>query len=244
VVSKFSAELYGFVEFDMIRDSTQSYPEIAGNTPIIHTPAAAGAMTPYGANHSRLTFSPRNSRFGVKLKGPDSPNLKTSAVMEMDFLGNQPSPISDSALLTNPTFRIRHMYLKLETPIVNVLAGQTWNLFGWGAYFFPNSVQIMGLPGQIFNRTPQLRLSHAFKTDDITFELAVAASRPAQRDGGVGHLPAPGRQRVPGLGRHVEEEERGRHVRRRADSDHPGHGHRQGQRPHADRVVRVRHGHR
>jgi hypothetical protein len=185
VVSKFSAELYGFVEFDMIRDSTQSYQEIAGNAPIIHTPAAAGAMTPYGANHSRLTFSPRNSRFGIKLKGPDSEHLKTSAVMEMDFLGNQPSPLAESSLLSNAAYRIRHMYLKLETPIVNVLAGQTWNLFGWGAYFFPNSVQIMGLPGQIFNRTPQLRLSHVFKTDDITVELAVAASRPAQRDGGI-----------------------------------------------------------
>jgi hypothetical protein len=193
VVSKFQAELYGFVEFDAIRDSTQSYQEIAGNAPIIHTPAPTAAQvmagtaptTPYGANHSRLTFSPRNSRFGVKLKGPDSPKLKPSAVMEMDFLGNQPSPLSEAGLLANGTFRIRHMYLKLETPFVSVIAGQTWNLFGWGAAFFPNSVQIMGLPGQIFNRTPQLRLAHAFKTDDITVEIAVAASRPGQRDGGV-----------------------------------------------------------
>ncbi|MEP6654834.1 MAG: hypothetical protein ABJA82_15835, partial [Myxococcales bacterium] len=185
VVSKFSAELYGFVELDIIRDSTQSYQEIGGNAAIVHTPAPTSAQvtagtapaTPYGANHSRLTFSPRNSRFGVKLKGPDSPDLKTSAVMEMDFLGNQPPGISDAALLTNPTFRIRHMYLKLETPSLTILAGQTWNLFGWGASYFPNSVQIMGLPGQIFNRTPTFRLTAPIKLDAVTIEIAVGANR-------------------------------------------------------------------
>lgn len=186
VVSKFSAELYGFVEFDAIRDSTQGLAEVAGNSIIAKS-------STYGGSHPRMTFSDRNSRIGIKLKGPESENLKASAVAEMDFLGNQPPaanaagtvPLSESALLTNPTFRIRHMYLKLETPVLNVLAGQTWNLLGWGGYFFPNTVQIFGLPGQLFNRTPQLRLSHVFKTEDVTVELAVAASRPAQRDGGI-----------------------------------------------------------
>jgi len=188
VSSKFSADIYGFVELDVIRDSTQSLQEIAGNSAIAHTVAPTMAVpmppTPYGANHSRLTFSPRNSRFGVKLKGPDSPDFKTSAVMEMDFLGNQPTGISDSALLTNPAFRIRHMFLKLETPYLHILAGQTWNLFGWGASYFPNTVQIFGLPGQIFNRTPTFRLTAPIKTDAVTVEIAAGASRGVQRDGG------------------------------------------------------------
>jgi len=188
VGSKYSADIYGFVELDVIRDSTQSYQEIAGNAAIAHTVAPTAATpapnTPYGANHSRLTFSPRNSRFGVKLKGPDSSEIKTSAVMEMDFLGNQPTGISDAALLTNPTFRIRHMYFKLETPHLHILAGQTWNLLGWGAAYFPNSVQIMGLPGQVFNRTPTLRLIAPIKTDAVTVEIAAGANRGAQRDGG------------------------------------------------------------
>jgi len=43
-------------------------------------------------------------------------------------------------------------------------------------------VQPQGVPGQIYSRTPQLRLSKTFKTKDITFDIAIAASRPPQRD--------------------------------------------------------------
>jgi hypothetical protein len=112
----------------------------------------------------------------------------------MDFFGNQPqgspspagSPaVSESAYFANPTFRIRHMALKLETPYVDILAGQYWQLFGWQSTFHPSSVDIQGLPGQVYSRAPQLRLSHTFKTDAVNVEVAVAASRPVQRDSGL-----------------------------------------------------------
>jgi hypothetical protein len=178
VGSKFSADLYGFVEFDSILDSTQTFNEIAGNAVIAKSSTFTG-------NHIRTTYSGRNSRLGLKLKGPESEDIKTSALAEMDFLGNQPTGITDAALLTNPTFRIRHMMLKVETPYIDVMAGQYWQLFGWQGSFFPNSVEIMGLPGQVFGRSPQLRLSHPFKNDAVTVEVAVASSRSPQRDGGV-----------------------------------------------------------
>jgi hypothetical protein len=178
MTSKFGAELYGFVEFDSIRDSTQSYNEVAGNGAI----AKAGT---YSGNHSRLTYSGRNSRLGFKVKGPESDDIKTSALLEMDFLGNQPSPVSESAMFNNSAFRMRHYMLKVETPYIDIMAGQYWALFGSGSYFFPNTVEIMGLPGQVFNRAEQVRISHAFKTDDITVELLAASVRPPQRDGGV-----------------------------------------------------------
>jgi hypothetical protein len=77
------------------------------------------------------------------------------------------------------------MALKLETPIVDVLAGQYWQLFGWQSNFHPNSVDLQGLPGQVYSRAPQLRLSHMFKSDTVNVEVAVAASRPVQRDSGL-----------------------------------------------------------
>ncbi len=93
----------------------------------------------------------------------------------MDFLGNQPqsSPtvvapstgvptVSEGSYFTSPTFRIRHAALKLATPIVDILAGQYWSLFGWQSMFHPNTVEIQGVPGQIYARTPQIRLSHLF----------------------------------------------------------------------------------
>src|ERR1039458_8048295 len=83
VTSKFSATLYGFVEFDSILDSTQSFNDLAGNGTIVHGDS-------YAAKHDRVTFGARNSRLGFKLKGPESETIKSSAIAEMDFLGNQP----------------------------------------------------------------------------------------------------------------------------------------------------------
>lgn len=176
VTAKFTAELYGFVEFDAILDSTQALNETAGNGVL----AKDGT---FAATHSRLTYTGRNSRIGLKLKGPETDLLRASAILEMDFLGNQPSPVSEAALFTNPTFRFRHMALKMETPAVDILAGQSWQLFGWQSYFHPNTVEIQGVPGEIYSRALQLRVSHAFKLDVVTLDLAVAAARPPQRDG-------------------------------------------------------------
>jgi hypothetical protein len=198
VMSKFSATVYGFVEADGIYDSTQTFNDLAGNAVILHTPAPTTA-TPnptavYGAENGRTTFSARNSRFGVKLKGPETDTIKTSGIFECDFLGNQPlaSPnpvgtpaVSEASFYTSPTFRMRHYALKLETPVIDLLAGQYWQLFGWQSLFHPNTVEMQGVPGQIYSRSPQFRLSHMFKSDAVNVELAGAASRPPQRDSEV-----------------------------------------------------------
>ena len=187
VTAKFSATFYGFVEADFILDSTQSFNDLAGNAPVAHSGS-------FAANHDRMIFGQRNSRLGFKLKGPESEMIKSSGIAEMDFLGNQPqsspspagSPaVSESAYFASPTFRIRHMALKFETPFVDLMAGQYWELFGWQTIYHPNSVQIQGLPGQVFSRAPQLRLSHMFKSDVVNVEIAVAAVRPPQRDSGL-----------------------------------------------------------
>jgi hypothetical protein len=193
-MSKFSATIYGFVEADGIFDSTQSFNDLAGNAVILHTPAPTPtAMNPtpvYGAEHGRTTFSARNSRFGVKLKGPETDTIKTSGIFECDFLGNQPQgmpapAVSEGSFYTSPTFRMRHYALKMETPYIDLLAGQYWQLFGFQSLYHPNTVEMQGVPGQIYSRSPQFRLSHTFKTDAVNVELAGAASRPPQRDSEV-----------------------------------------------------------
>ncbi len=204
MLSKFSATFYGFAELDTIWDSTQSFNDLAGNGTILHAPAPTMTMpnptAPYGADHGRTMIGARNSRIGFKLKGPDSDMIKTSAVVEADFLGNQPqgspmpaapagtsgiSTVSEGSYFTSPAFRMRHYYFKMETPFIDVLAGQYWQLFGWQSMFHPSTVEIQGVPGQIYSRTPQLRLSKTIKTNAINVELAAAAGRPAQRDSQV-----------------------------------------------------------
>lgn len=175
---KWNPVLYGFVEFDSIHDSTQSFNDLQGN-------GAVAKPTTYAGQHARTTFGIRNSRLGFKLTAPESNGIKTSGILEMDFLGNQPSnppATAEGAFFTSPTFRVRHFAMKLETPYVDVLMGQYWQLFGWQSYFHPNTVELQGVTGQVYSRSPQVRVSHTFKSDPVNLELAVAASRPPQRD--------------------------------------------------------------
>lgn len=184
VKGKWNPVLYGFVEFDSIRDSTQSLNDFSGNAAI----ARSGS---YAGEHPRTTFGVRNSRLGFKLAAPETAGVRATGILEMDFLGNQP-PIgnqppnaSEAAVFTNPAFRIRHFAMKLETEYVDAIIGQYWQLFGWQTYFHPNTVEIQGIPGEVYSRSPQVRLSHTFKTDPVNVEVAVAASRPPQRDSGT-----------------------------------------------------------
>jgi hypothetical protein len=184
-VAGFAATLYGFVDADAIWDSTQSFSDTAGGT-LVARPGT------YAGEHARVQFGVRNSRFGIRVKSPETSWFRAAGVLEMDFEGatlpigsGQPYYGTEAAYFNSPTFRLRHAYLKLETPIVDLLMGQTWNLYGWGSAYMPSTVEIQGLPGEIYNRTMQIRLSHTFRTSSVEVELAVAATRPPQRDSGV-----------------------------------------------------------
>lgn len=177
MIGRWSTTLYGFVEADHIWDSTESFNDLAGNGQVARTDS-------YGGNHNRVMFGVRNSRLGFRLRAPEYHRVRVSAMLEMDFLGNQPPNATEAAFFTNPTFRIRHFNLKMETPIVDVLIGQYWQLFGWQSTYQPNTVEIQGVPGEIYARTPQIRLSKTMKSSALTFEVAAAIMRPPQRDSG------------------------------------------------------------
>jgi hypothetical protein len=178
VMGKWGTTFYGFAEFDAINDSTQSFNDTAGNSAIVKEGK-------YQGDHHRTMFGMRNSRLGFKLTAPEVSGIKASAVAEMDFIGNQPPTATESQFWSNPTMRVRHFALKVETPVVDMLFGQYWQLFGWQAYFTPNTVQIQGVPGEVFSRAAQARLSKTIKAGDVAVDIAVAAARPPQRDSAV-----------------------------------------------------------
>lgn len=185
VVGKFAATIYGFAELDAIWDSTQSFNDVTGNTQV--QPSST-----YAGSHARTQFGVRNSRFGVRVKSPETRWFRASGVLEMDFEGatlpigaGQPYYGTEAAYFNNPTFRLRHGYVKFETPVVDFLFGQTWHLFGWQGIAFPATVDIQGIPAELYTRTAQARMSHTFKTELVEVELAVAAMRPPQRNSGV-----------------------------------------------------------
>ena len=174
--SKVDISFYGFVELDSIYDSTQGLNDLRGN-------AAIARPNTYAGDHPQMTFGARNSRIGMKLAAPtNTDDLKVSGVMEMDFLGNQPPGVSEQAFWQNAPFRFRHINVKLETKVVDILFGQTWQLFGWQGMNQPNTVEIQGIPGEVYSRSPQIRISKKIPAGDAaSVEVAVAASRPVSR---------------------------------------------------------------
>jgi len=179
VVARWQARIYGFAEADFFADSTQSLVDLQGNQLLAapHTTAA---------DAGRVQFSERNSRLGVALESPLFRGMKTSGVVESDFLGYNPAPGSTAGAsessFYNGVFRLRHAWARLSTPVVDVLAGQAWQLLGFNPVFTPGSVSLQGLPNEIFLRTPQLRLSHLFDLGAARIEAALALQRPGQRD--------------------------------------------------------------
>jgi hypothetical protein len=181
---KWNPTFYGFIEIDAIHDSTQSF---ANGCPGYFLIARPGT---YAGDHGRTIFDARGSRFGFKLAAPEAYGMKATAVLEMDFAGNQmptnyganANGISEGATYSNPLIRIRHAAIKLESEYVDLLAGQYWQLFGWAPLFLPVTVQIPGFPGVPYGRSVQFRLSHVFRTQLIGVEVALAAARPPQRN--------------------------------------------------------------
>jgi hypothetical protein len=173
VLAKLKATLYGNIEANYAYDSTQTCVESC---------AAVQVQRPgtYRGEHGRSVFSPRRSRFGLRIAAPEEHGLRVSGLLEADFLG--PTTTSEQGLWSNPVLRIRHSYVKMETPILDVIAGQTWSLFGWQSTYLITSVQPPGVVGQLFERTTQLKLSRTIKGSAITTEIAVAANRPPQQD--------------------------------------------------------------
>lgn len=191
VMGRWSATLYGFAETDVINDSTQSFNDGAGNAQVVRPngvpPVPANLQNTYAGNHGRTQMSLRNSRLGLRFRAPEVHSVRVSGTVETDFLGYDPSPnaaagVTESSFFSSPTLRIRHAFVKLETPVVDLLLGQYWDLFGWQGLYQPNSVQIQGLPGQLYARDAQIRLSRTFTSSSATFEAAIAARRPPSRD--------------------------------------------------------------
>ena len=180
VVSKWQGRIYGFAEADFFADSTQSLVDLQGNQLL-----AAPHTTALDAG--RVQFSTRNTRLGITLSSPEtSSGLRAVGTIESDFLGTNAAPgavagASESSFY-NGVFRMRHAWARLETPVVTIQGGQTWTLLAFNPVFTPGSVSLQGLPNEVFQRTPQLRISRLFDLSAARLELAVAASRPAQRD--------------------------------------------------------------
>lgn len=191
--SDWKLTIYGFAEADAIHDSTRSFNDGLNNSVVAH-------VTTQANQNSRTQFTVRNSRFGFRADSPRYGRIKTAGLLEFDLFGNQPSinsgggspgqapgnaTTTEAAYFNNAALRVRHAYVTIQDPVVDVLAGQTYYLLGWQNYFFGATAGFLGLPNELFNRTAQVRLSHTFETDLLNIDVAAGVFRPAQRDSAI-----------------------------------------------------------
>jgi hypothetical protein len=174
---------YGYARLDAIEDSTQSFED--GIQPNLI--ARAGT---YKGDHRRTIFTARDSRLGLFVGAPTYRNIRTSSQIEFDFYGLVPSDARRHDSVVFGPLRIRLAYFKLETSVIDVVAGQYYDLFGWNSYFYPATVGYLGVPAQIYHRNPQLRLEKKLQLGDLQIMAAVAAVRPGERDSGVPEVQA------------------------------------------------------
>jgi hypothetical protein len=206
VLSKFQVNLYGFVEADFIHDTTQNFLDAVsmGAMKPGGTEIGDNGRTQFGARNSRLGVNVAAPEWnGMKataqlemdflgnqpanppatgpgctvVSAPTATNPSATTCVPNSVQGSREAPFWN-----NPAFRMRQAWLKIDNDFITVLFGQTWELIGWQTAFQPNTVEIQGVPGEIYSRTVQLRLSHTFKMPGATLDIAGAMLRPPQED--------------------------------------------------------------
>jgi hypothetical protein len=164
---RLAVTFYGEVRADFIYDTTRSYGDTIGSGLVAREDTYEGTV-------GRFQASTRSTRFGIAADAKTIGGVTPSAVIEADFAGDQPTSNtggSERSYYDSPSLRLRHGYLNLENDYLNVLIGQTDDVFGW-----------QNTPSSTFRHT-QFRLSQSFlASSPVGIDVAVAALRPAQRD--------------------------------------------------------------
>ena len=198
-------QLYGFVKFDMVYNTTDVYNESGpfttsnqvlyfnpiGATPGLVVPAVNQKfLLPVNKTASQKSGSfvmdMRTSRLGLRITGPKVLMADTSANIEIDFWGS--SAISGTGERQGIPM-MRHAYAQMVWPSgTTLLIGQTWSLvMAMAAQPLTVTYVPFGQNGNLFQREPQIALGQKVGNDKYNLNIEVAAARSmAGSDTGVG----------------------------------------------------------
>lgn len=143
------AQVYGWLRLDAAYD-TDSVTDGGGGSYVKYVNNQGSKS---GDNNFNMT--PRYSRIGVKFKGPEDENIKTSGQLEIDFSGG------GSETAANPRLRLAYLNLDWYNSNFSLLAGQHWDLMSpLNAPTIDNGV--LWWSGNIGMRRPQIRATKKF----------------------------------------------------------------------------------
>ncbi len=157
----FGISFSGFVKTDIYFDSRQTYglresqfllyPENA-------KPDEDGKDINAKANYNILSIQ---TRLAGTISGPDALGAKTSGYIEAEFFGNVNPAIN--------SFRLRHAWVKLAWPKVELLVGQWWHPM-FVPECSPATVSFnTGAPFVVFSRNPQIKITRSFGKFKLSF---------------------------------------------------------------------------
>lgn len=147
---KVNFTISGFVKNDFITDTRRNAEAVDG----LYTlwplkPEYDEEGKDLNAQPSARMFN-ISTRFSARLSGWEMGNVRGSAFVEIDFTGG------DAA----NSIRLRHAYTRFDWPRTTLLFGRTWHPT-FIEKVFPGVMALnTGVPFQVFNRSPQLRLTH------------------------------------------------------------------------------------
>ena len=163
VWSGLDIQVYGYIKADASYDTSRTTP---GNYALYVDSEAANK------DDDEFNLTANQTRFGVKIFGPDDEVVKTSGLVEGDFYGSYADE-------NKAKIQLRHAYLKLDWPQdrFSILAGQTSDTM---SPLFPDTLNYTVLwdTGNIGYRRPQIRLTKGLPVGkDVELQLEGAVAR-------------------------------------------------------------------
>ncbi|QGY47447.1 hypothetical protein GM418_28395 [Maribellus comscasis] len=143
-------DLSGFVRNDFIFDSRRNVDACD------HLLDLFPQMPEYDVNGDDINAQPSAqflntfTRFGTRFSGLEIGKTQIGAYVEVDFTGGA----------STNSLRFRHAYTQFVWPKTKLLFGRTWHPTFIEKVYPGTLNENTGLPFQVFNRSPQLRLTH------------------------------------------------------------------------------------
>jgi hypothetical protein len=188
VANDWKFTIRGYVETDLIHDSTRSFREISGNAPV----ARPGT---FDGENGRTQMSLRNTRIVFSMAAPEEENLKQNVLLAVDFLGYNPSPgtvpptNTETFFYTNPGPRLLLGFYTIETNDWKFLAGLAGSLFAWEPRYFLTTASVPPVSGTVYVRPPQLTaIKTFFVNEGDKLQVGLSVTRPTQRDSEIPNL--------------------------------------------------------
>lgn len=169
-------QMYGFVKADVVHNTKDV---VAEQSPFFVMPQK-GKTT--DQTRGSLVMSARQSRIGLKMKGPDVLGAKFFMMVEGDFWG---MTVDSSSGDRQGQFRMRHAFAKLTWPTQTYLLVGQFNMLGIQEKVVPSMVtfQPMTASGFLLMRETQVRLGQTVGTKKFSTTLEIEGARAQGGDG-------------------------------------------------------------